>query len=330
MISVLIVTYNNAGTIGDCLRSLARQTRKDFEVVLVDNASSDGTTALVESIAPSAAFPLKRFYMESNLGFAGGNRHAFRHSSGDLLALLNPDAFPEPNWLEEMVAPILSGPDIGTCASRILSYSTNITDSAGDGFASWLKGFKRGEGEKADAYNEPGYVFGACAGAALYRRAMLDDIGFFDEDFFLFHEDTDLNFRARLAGWKTFYVPTAVVHHKVRHSVGNGSGVERYYTLRNTELVRIKNIPGALFLRHFPVFLVYQMLEFFFFVLRHRSPAIYVRAKMDVIKMAPAMWRKRSSIQKSRRVSLKELKSCFTPFLDKKSLFAKGRRMILD
>jgi GT2 family glycosyltransferase len=330
MISVLIVTYNNADTVEDCLRSLAKQTKKDFEVVLVDNASSDGTAALVESIAPSVAFPLKRFYMESNLGFAGGNQYAFRCSSGDFLALLNPDAFPEPNWLEEMVAAIISGPDIGACASRMLSSSTDVTDSAGDGFASWLKGFKRGEGEGADTYNEPGYVFGACAGAALYLRAMLDDVGFFDEDFFLFHEDTDLNFRARLAGWKAFYVPTAVVHHKVRHSIGNGSAVERYYTLRNTELVRIKNIPAVLFLRHFPVFLVYQILEFFFFVLRHRSPAIYARAKMDVIKMAPAMWRKRSSIQKSRRVSLKELESYFTPLFDKRSLLAKGRRMIFD
>jgi len=330
MISILIVTYNNADTIEDCLRSLAVQTRKDFEVVLVDNGSTDGTEELVESVALSFVFPMKRFYLESNLGFAGGNQYAFRRSSGDLIALLNPDAFPEPNWLEEMIDAINLESDIGICASRMLSYSTNTTDSAGDGFASWLKGFKRGEGEGADAYSEPGYVFGACAGAALYRRAMLDDIGFFDEDFFLFHEDTDLNFRARLAGWKARYVPSAVVRHKVRHSIGNGSALERYYTLRNTELVRIKNIPAVLFLMYFPVFLMYQMLEFFFFVLRHRSPTIYMRAKMDVIKMVPAMWRKRSFIQKSRRVSLKKLRSCFTPLLDKKSLLTKGRRMIFD
>ncbi len=330
MISILVVTYNNADTIENCLRSLSRQTRKDFEVVLVDNGSTDGTGELVESIAHSVAFPLKSFYLKSNLGFAGGNQHAFRYSSGDLIALLNPDAFPEPNWLEEMIDAINLEPEIGICASRMLSYSTNATDSAGDGFASWLKGFKRGEGEKADAYNKPEHIFGACAGAALYRRAMLDDIGFFDEDFFLFHEDTDLNFRAHLAGWKARYVPSAVVRHKVRHSIGNGSALERYYTLRNTELVRIKNIPTALFLRYFPVFLVYEILEFFFFVLRHRSLTIYVRAKMDVIKMAPDMWRKRSSIQKSRRISQKELRSCFTPLLDKRSLLTKGRRMIFD
>src|SRR5208337_3264167 len=106
-----------------------------------------------------------------------------------------------------------------------------------------------------DGFNREEYIFGACAGAALYRRSMLDEIGFLDDDFFLIHEDTDLNWRAQLSGWRTLYVPSALVYHKVRSTIGPMSDISVYYTLRNSELVRIKNIPCPLFLLCLPSFL---------------------------------------------------------------------------
>ena len=125
---------------------------------------------------------------------------------------------------------------VGICASKLIVYGTNIIDSAGDGFSTSLKGFKRGEGENATLYNKRENVFGACAGAAIYRRKMIEEIGFLDEDFFLILEDTDLNLRAQRHEWKVLYVPEAIVFHKVGYSIGNKSDKSYYYALRNNKL----------------------------------------------------------------------------------------------
>ena len=154
---------------------------------------------------------------------------------------------PDEKWLEELVRQMDRDSRIGVCASKLMVYNSNRIDSAGDGYTRTLKGFKHGEGEESNKFNEQKFVFGACAGAALYRKEMLEQIGFLDEDFFLIHEDTDLNFSAQLAGWKVLYVPTAMVHHKVRSSIGIMSDMAVYYTLRNNEFVRIKNVPFGVF-----------------------------------------------------------------------------------
>jgi GT2 family glycosyltransferase len=146
------------------------------------------------------------------------------------------------------------------------------------------------------------FVFGACAGAALYRRKMLDAIGFFDEDFFLIHEDTDLNLRAQLAGWKVLYVPSAVVYHKVRSSIGRMSDTAVYYTLRNSEFVRIKNMPCGVFLRCLPAFILGMITEFIYFSIKHRKFLIYCRAKRDALAMLPVMLKKRKAIMHGKAV----------------------------
>lgn len=144
---------------------------------------------------------------------------------------------------------------------------------------------------------------------------MLEQIGFLDNDFFLIHEDTDLSFRAQLAGWKVLYIPTAIVYHKVRSSIGPMSDLAVYYSLRNSELVRLKNVPFVVFLKCFPEVLLGFISEFIYFVLIHRRLKLFIKAKRDVIKMLPSIWQKRKYIMKTRKASNTYLLSIMTPIL---------------
>lgn len=271
---------------------------------------------------------MKLISLERNLGFAGGNLEGLRCAKGEHIALLNNDTEPDEKWLEELVLAMESDHKIGICASKIILHCTDILDSAGDGFSFSLKGFKRGEGERAPSYNKKEYVFGACAGAALYRRKMIEEVGFLDEDFFLIHEDTDLNFRAQLYGWKVLYVPTALIYHKVRSSIGKMSPMAVYYTLRNSEFVKIKNIPLSLFLKCFPWFLLGMVSEFLYFAIKHRRLPIYFKAKIDLIKMLPLILKKRRANLKGMKVESKDLRKIMTPVLEQSFLRSKLRKLI--
>jgi GT2 family glycosyltransferase len=211
----------------------------------------------------------------------------------------------------------------------MIVHGTGFIDSAGDGYATSLKGFKRGEGELSHKYDVEECVFGACAGAALYRRKMLEEIGFLDEDFFIIHEDTDLNLRAQLAGWKVKYVPSAIVHHKVRSTIGHMSDSAVYYTLRNSEFVRIKNIPLPVFLRCLPGFLLGVLSEFIYFGLKHRRMVTWFRAKMDALKALGRMLPKRRRIMKElRKADNDYLYGLMTPVWEKEFLVSKLKKFI--
>lgn len=327
-VSVIVITFNSSSTIKDCLASLGEQTRKDFEVILVDNNSHDNTSEVVEYIKPVLDFPLKTFNLDRNTGFAGGNNFGLKQAAGGYIALLNPDAMAENFWLEELIKSMDSHSEVGICASKIIDEKINRIDSAGDIYTPVLRGFKRGEGQSSKMFNDQEYIFGACAGAALYRRKMIEEIGFLDKDFFLIHEDTDLNFRAQLSGWKVLYVPTAVVRHKVRSSIGPMSHIAVYYALRNNELVKIKNIPLGIFLRCIPDFLIGTVIEFVYFVIKHRRLRLYLRAKIDTIRMLPRMLKKRSIIMKNRKVSHGYLLNMMTPVWQKDFLITKIKKFL--
>ncbi|MBZ0158510.1 MAG: glycosyltransferase family 2 protein [Alphaproteobacteria bacterium] len=314
-VSIIIVNFNGERVIRECLTSLAGQSFRDFEVVLVDNGSADRSVTAVEDFLKESgsALRVKLITLPENRGFTGGNIEGLRHCSGEYIALLNNDTEVEERWLEELVAAMESHPGAGICASKMIAHDTGRIDSAGDIFSTALKGFKRGEGEPGERYCEEEYVFGACAGAALYRRSMLEEIGFLDEDFFLIHEDTDLNLRAQLTGWRTVYVPSAVVFHKVRASIGAMSDTAVYYSLRNSDFVRIKNIPAGVFLRCLPALVAGVIAEFVYFSLKHRRPGLYVKAKRDALLLLPRMLRKRSEIMKKRKVTGGSLYSLMTP-----------------
>lgn len=329
-VSLIVVNYNGKALVTGCLRALEEQGFRDFEVIIVDNDSSDGSLYEIQKfLEESPLLPfVKLIPLGRNLGFAGGNREGLKHACGEYVAFLNNDAEPDKNWLGELVKAMDSDPEVGICASKMIVYGTEMLDSAGDGFSTYLRGFKRGEGKASSLFNRVEYVFGACAGAALYRRKMIEEIGFLDEDFFLIHEDTDLNFRAQLFGWKVLYVPTAIVYHKVRSSIGKMSDIAVYYTLRNSEFVRIKNVPLALFISCFPEFIMGMVTEFIYFAIKRKHLKLYCKAKIDAIRMLPRMLKKRAMIMKSRKVSNKYLLSIMTPIWQKEFLGTKIKKFL--
>ncbi len=329
-VSVIIINYNGEGLTVGCLKTLAGQTLKDFEVVIVDNGSIDNSPYEIQMfLKESPLAPVtKLISLDRNFGFAGGNIQGLKHAhNSEYIALLNNDTEPENNWLEHLVSAMDSEPMVGICASKLIVSGTNIIDSAGDGFSTSLRGFKRGEGENAALYCKKEYIFGSCAGAALYRRKMIDEIGFLDEDFFVIHEETDVNLRAQLHGWKVLYVPEAIVFHKVRSSISNKSHTAVYYSLRNSEFVRIKNIPFPLFLRYLPISLLGMVWEFLDHVKR-RQMVLYFKAKIDVVKMLTVMLKKRRSNMKAKRVSDKDFRKIMLPALEIGFLKKKLRSLI--
>jgi GT2 family glycosyltransferase len=332
MISLIIINYNGALLIADCLHALENQTFQDFQTIIIENGSTDNSLKLINVFLreSSIRFRTNVIVLHKNRGFAGGNLEGLKYASGEFIALLNNDTEPHKDCLQELYNAMLLDSKTGICASKLISCGDNTIDSAGDGYARSLKGFKRGEGESPTKFDEKTYVFGACAGAALYRREMLNRIGFFDDDFFLIHEDTDLNLRAQLAGWKVMYVPTAIVHHKVRSSIGKMSELAAYYSLRNSELVRFKNIPFEVFLLCLPQFLVGVISEFIYFVIKHRFFRIYLKAKFDALKLLPKMLRKRKEIFKKRKVSNKYILEIMTPLLEKNFIKSKIQKLLYD
>lgn len=324
-VSVIVVNYNGISVIKDCLQSIIAQTFKDFETIVVDNCSTDESIKLIRFMFPSVTL----IELKKNIGFAGGCNIGIKNSRGQYIALINNDAIAEPLWLQQLVNAADRHPDVGICASKLIAFGTNVIDSVGDGYATWLKGFKRGEGEDKERYDQMEYIFGACAGAALYRRNMLEEVGFFDEDFFLIHEDTDLNFRAQLAGWKVMYVPSAVVYHKVRSTIGHMSDAAVYYTLRNSEFVRIKNIPLLLFIKCLPEFILGIISEFLYFVVRHKKLKLYLKAKIDVIKFFPKMLRKRRDIMENvKKVDNRYIHSVMASIWDKEFFIMKIKKFL--
>ncbi len=186
MVSLIIVNYNGAGLIANCLHALENQTFQDFEIIIVENGSTDNSLEVINSFLSESPIGSRTnvVALNRNLGFAGGNIEGLKYASGKFIALLNNDTEPRESWLQELYHAMLSDPKTGICASKLILYGGGAIDSAGDGYARSLKGFKRGEGEPVAKFDQRSYIFGACGGAVLYRKSMLDEIGFFDDDFF--------------------------------------------------------------------------------------------------------------------------------------------------
>jgi len=293
LVSVIIVNFNGKRFLQDCLSSLFRQTHSPFEVILVDNASHDGSVEFVRD-----HFPQVRILVEKvNLGFAGGSNAGIREAHGEFILTLNNDTITDPCFIENLVRPMTSDSHLGMCASKMVFPNGRI-NSTGICISRSGAAWDRGGGEPDDGqYEEEDEVLGPCAGAALYRRTMLDEIGFFDEDFFLFMEDVDLAFRARLAGWKCMYVPTARVVHVHGGTAGYMSEISVYYGNRNLIWYVIKNFPSMTLLFSLPWIIGRNCGVIPYYVLSGKGFTI-IRAKSDALKGLPHMIRKRRSVQK--------------------------------
>jgi GT2 family glycosyltransferase len=240
--SVVIPNWNGAHHLPVCLESLRNQTYARLEVVLVDNGSTDGSQDLVMSEYPE----VRLLAFDRNLGLTGGNNAGFGLAQGEILVSLNNDTEADPRFVEALVSALVEHPEAGMAAAKMLLFDQrDRIHSTGDGYGIDGIPFNRGvwQHDKGQ-FDEASWVFGGCGGAVAYRRAMLDDVGLFDESFFMYCEDVDLNWRAQLAGWKCWYIPDAIVYHKL--SATGGGPIASYYTGRNTLWVIAKNYPGAL------------------------------------------------------------------------------------
>jgi GT2 family glycosyltransferase len=305
--SVIVPNWNGRHHLRSCLESLKRQTYTDFEVILVDNGSTDGSDSYVRQ-----EFPWVRLLaFEKNMKFCAGNNAGIRTSLSRYVALLNNDTEAEADWLAELVAAAESNPEDGSFASQMLMFNDrHAIDSAGNEYAASGAAAKRGHLSKAGAFDKPMRIFGACAGAALYRRAMLEDVGLLDEDFDMIFEDVDLGFRAQLAGYPCLYVPTARVYHKVNATIGRYSYNYVYYGQRNIELVYFKNMPARLLIRSLPEHLLYNILALIFFTW-HRRLGAYLSAKIDAILALPRIFRARRRVQSGWRISDQAIEQLF-------------------
>ncbi len=303
LVSVIIVNWNGRHLIDRCLNSLYDQTYKGYEIIVVDNGSEDGSPSFITEKHPS----VKLIGLSENRGFTGGNIEGYRQARGDYIALVNNDAVLSERWLELMIESISSDDRIGLCSSKIIIAGTNRIDSAGDIFTTAFTGTKIGENEDAGRFTERRMIPGACAAAVLYRRSMLDEIGFLDDDFFLNHEDTDLNMRAWLAGWKCLFVPDAVVYHKVSASIGSLSNTAVYYFARNNEWVWLKNVPLKLLIKSLPQRVVYECASFGYFCFIAKKWRPFLKGKLDAVLGFNMMMRKRRTIQRLVRLSEDEI-----------------------
>lgn len=293
MISIIILNWNGKHLLGECLTSVLKQTSKEYEIIVVDNGSNDGSQDFVKLYYPS----VKLVCNNQNYGFCKGNNIGIKASIGEYVVLLNNDTVVEKNWLQYLYDCMISDEEVGFCASKMLLYSDrNLLDTAGDGFSVCGAGFKRGHLESAALYDNDEYVFGACAGAAMYKREMLDKIGLLDEDFFVTYEDSDLSFRAQLSGYKCKYSSKAIVYHKVNSTLGTLSDTYVFYGHRNVEYAYFKNTPRKLLKKTIMKHVLYDVLAFAYFIKKGKAKA-YIKAKIDFFKNLKKIKAKRLEVQ---------------------------------
>ncbi|HPE52267.1 glycosyltransferase family 2 protein, partial [Methanothrix sp.] len=290
LISVIVLNYNGKGFLNSCLSSLASQTYSDFEVIVVDNGSRDGSPEYIEENYPWVRLAKN----DENLGFAGGTNVGIRAAKGEFVITLNNDSRADSRFIEELIKP-MADPEVGVCAAKMLFPDGRI-NSAGicisRSGAAWDRGMFEPDRGQYEFVEE---VFGACAGAALYRREMLDEIGLFDEDFFLYLEDVDLAFRARLAGWKCLYVPGARVIHHHGGTAGVGSDLAVYYGNRNIVWYPIKDFPFRLLITSLPFIVARNLAVIPYYALRGQGGVI-LRSKLDALKGVVKMMEKRKDV----------------------------------
>lgn len=312
-ISVIIPNYNGRRFLETCLSALRKQTYPDFETILVDDASADESLSFVQTYYPDTRI----IGLKKNVGFASAANEGIRQARGQYIALLNNDTETDTNWLMELNQALDNNKDAGFCASLMINYNNRtLVDCAGIGFSSWGRAYKRGEGEGIDHYKQPSFIFGASAGAAMYRKVLLEKIGLFDEDFWAFFEDVDLSFRAQLAGFRCRYVPTAIVYHIGTASHSKKSLKLRYTGYRNKQWVILKNYPAYYLFKYYfkyslsEIKMVLTDFKDGFFL----SPFI---ANWLICKDIPKLFRKRIGAQRLRTVSLRYLDSIIDKSYDK-------------
>jgi len=300
-VAVVVVAHGAGPHLDRTLAALERQTVKPARVIVVDNRGdmSEGLTPRhVELVKP-----------ERNLGFAAGNNLAVDMADDcEWVALLNPDAFPEPCWLEKLLDAANAHPEFSFFGSRlVMADDTERLDGTGDIFHTSGMAWRRDHAAPASRTRAGEEVFSPCAAAALYRRDAFLDAGGFDERFFCYYEDSDLAFRLRLLGHRCLHVDDAVVHHVGSATAGRTSDFTVYHSFRNQVWAFAKNMPAPLLWVYLPQHLLLNGLQLVGYSAAGR-PRVILRAKRDALRELPRVLHERRAIQRRRRVSAREIR----------------------
>lgn len=317
---VVIVNWNSGPLLARCLDALGRQTAPPARILVVDNASSDGSERAAEG---RAGVELLR--MAENLGFAEANNIGVeRLADCDWVALLNPDAFAEPRWLAVLTAEAGKDPEVASFASRqLLADDPSTLDGAGDLYSVAGLAWRRHHGRPASGLGlTSGDVFGPCAAAGLYRRDAFREVGGFDRTFFCYFEDVDLAFRLRLRGYRSLYVADAVVHHVGSALSGYRSDFAVFHGQRNMVWTFFKDMPAGLLLLYLPHHALMNLTSIFVLALRGQGWAAF-RAKVAAIRGLPGVLRERRRVQDKRRATAARLRDAMVRGI---SAFGVGRR----
>jgi len=320
LISVIVLNWNGLGLLDECFESLAAQTWQNKEFILVDNGSTDGSRELLVAWAnrlPNA----QTILLSTNTGFCKGNNIAFARARGEWIALFNSDAIAEPDWLVELVRYGDPANHVGMLASKILFQDPgHVIDKVGH--LIYWDGQNRGRGTMETdigQYDKPEEILWPDACAALYHRKLFEETGGFDETFFAFGDDADLGMRARLLGWKAWYVPTAVVHHRHSASFGVYSPLKVMLVERNRFLLAVKNFPWPLLLQN-PFWTLKRLCWNAYSVATSKGSAArflethgwwqtgrnLLWSYFSAMKLLPEALRKRQVIRRTRRLTDKE------------------------
>lgn len=265
-VSVVIPNFNGIAFLDSVLASLEGQTLSNFEVILVDNGSTDGSCSFV-----TANYPwVHLIELAENFGFCGAVNAGIRAAKAPYVLLLNNDTEVKEDFVEEMLAAIRRHKNAFSCGARMVQYhDRDRLDDVGNYYCALGWSFARGRGKDIHAYETEDKIFSACAGAAIYRKKIIEKIGYFDEEHFAYLEDTDIGYRARIYGYENWYAPKAIVYH-----VGSGTSGSRYnqfktrYSSRNNIYLIYKNIPLLQIILNLPFLAVGFLIKFLFFAVK--------------------------------------------------------------
>jgi GT2 family glycosyltransferase len=323
---VVVPTLEGGDALADCLHSLETQTFDQFEVVVVDNSGE----RRVNRVSRDSVRVISN---DSNVGFGAAINQGIRASEAPYIATLNDDAVADPRWLEALVRAAEARPAVGMCASEVRLAGRGTLDSAGMLIAIDGSSKQRGHGEPPANYAASRDALCPSGSAALYRRSMLDQIGldhigFFEESFFLYCEDTDLGLRGRWAGWECAYVPGAIVEHRYSHSAGRATPLKAYFVERNRLYTAIRNFPWPMLLLVKPA----SAVRYFWHVvslIEGRGKAseykksghsvafllfLTFRAWAAVTVRLPRLWRERRRILRTRRITRHEFRKLLADY----------------
>jgi hypothetical protein len=265
-VSVIIPNYNGKKYLDGVLGSLKKQTAKSFEVLLIDNGSTDGSIAYVKEVYPW----VKLVELEENFGFCRAVNEGICRAQAPYVLLLNNDTEVDPEFVREMAEALGRHKKAFSCAAKMIQYhDRSKLDDAGNYYCALGWSYARGKGKDIHMYEKEEPIFAACAGAAIYRKSVFEKIGMFDEEHFAYLEDTDIGYRARIYGYENWYAPKAKVYH-----VGSGTSGSRYnqfktrYSSRNNIYLVYKNMPWPQILLNLPLLAAGFLIKFLFFSLK--------------------------------------------------------------